>query len=143
MPNIIQEFTNSINIPIVLASLADGSSVASSAVDNSTNRYLSANIQIKIQTDPGATSTGTVTIFILRSVDGGVTYDDLNSNSEMLGVFNANAPNTDYVFSVDTNIVGSLPEYWKLAVTNNSGDAFDATPANFSVTMLAKSLLII
>jgi hypothetical protein len=67
----------------------------------------------------------------------------LNTNAEILGVFNANADVTDYRFSIDTNTVGSLPDYWKLAVTNNSGAAFNAIAANFSVTMLAKSLLIV
>jgi len=143
MPNIIQDFTNSIGIAITLDSLANGSSAVSSAINNSTTRYLSGNIQVKIRTGIGTSATGTVTIYILRSVDGGVTYDDTNANAEIMGVFNANVDATDYRFSVDTNVVGSLPDYWKLAVTNNSGAAFDATPANFSVTMLAKSLLIV
>ena len=142
MPKIFQDFTNSVSITITLASLANGSSVASSAIDNSTDKYLSANIQIKIQTDAGAVSTGTVTVYILRSVDGGTTYDDLNNNAEILGVFNANVANTDYVFSVDTNIVGSLPDFWKIAVKNDSGDAFDSTGGNFYCKMLGKLLLI-
>lgn len=142
MPQIFQDFDNNIAVTIALASLANGASVASSAIDNSTTKYLSANIQIKIQTDPGAVATGTVTVYILRSVDGGVTYDDLNSNAEILGVFNANAANTDYVFSVDTNIVGSLPDFWKVAVKNDSGDAFDSTGGNFYCKMLGKLLLI-
>jgi hypothetical protein len=142
MPKIFQDFTNSINVPISLANLANGASVASSAIDNSTDKYLSANLQIKIRTAAGAISTGTATIYILRSVDGGITYDDLNTNAEILGVFNANVASTDFVFSIDTNIVGSLPDFWKVAVKNDSGDAFDSTAANFSVTMLGKLLLI-
>lgn len=143
MPNIIQDFTNSIGIAITLDSLANGSSAVSSAINNSVTKYLSANIQFKIRTGVGTSATGTVTVYILRSVDGGTTYDDINANAEIMGVFNANADATDYRFSVDTNVVGSLPDYWKLAVVNNSGAAFNAVPANFSVTMLAKSLLIV
>jgi hypothetical protein len=143
MPTIVQDFTNSIVITITLDSLANGSSVASSAINNSVTKYLSGNVQLKIRTGAGTSATGTVLAYILRSVDGGVTYDDMNTNSEILGVFNANVDATDYRFSLDTNTVGSLPDYWKLAVTNNSGAAFNAVAANFSVTMLAKSLLIV
>lgn len=143
MPNIIQDFTNSIVLTITLDSLPDGSSAVSSSINNSVTKYLSANIQLKIKTGAGTSGTGTTTVYILRSVDGGATFDDINSNAEIMGVFNANVDTTTYKFSVDSNVVGSLPDYWKLAVTNNSGAAFDATAGNFSVTMLAKSLLIV
>lgn len=143
MPNIIQDFTNSIALTITLDSLPDGSSAVSSSINNSVTKYLSANVQLKIKTGAGTSGTGTTTVYILRSVDGGATFDDINSNAEIMGVFNANVDATTYKFSVDSNVVGSLPDYWKLAVTNNSGAAFDAIAGNFSVTMLAKSLLIV
>lgn len=147
MPNIKQDFTNSIPITITLDSLASPGTAISSAINNSVDKYLSANIRFKIQTD-AAIATGTVTIYILRSVDGGVTYDDpdvggIITNAEILGVFNANVATTDFTFSVDTNVVGSLPDFWKVALVNNSGDALDSTAANFSVVMLGKTLLIV
>lgn len=142
MSIIIQRFTDSIPVTIVLDSLGDGSSVASSAIDNSVNAYISANIQFKIKTGTGTSAVGTVTVYILRSADGGTTYDDLNSNSEILGVFNANVDATTYVFSVDTNIVGSLPDFWKAALANNSGATLDSTGGSFNVEMVGKSLTI-
>lgn len=140
MPKIYQDFTNSINVPIVLAGLANGTSVASSTIDNSVTLYISANVQLEI--DLGASiAGGTLIVYILRSVDGGATFDDLNSNSEVLGVFNADntMATTTIKFSVDTNIVGTLPDYWRVAVTNNSGAALVAG----TCTMTGKLLEIV
>ena len=142
MPQIFQDFTNSIPITFVatpLAALGNGSSAASDAINNSVTKYLSANVEFSI-TLGASIAGGTLTIFILRSVDGGATYDDLNFNSEILGVFNADntVAATTIKFSVDTNIVGSIPDFWKVAVRNDSGAALTAG----SATMLAKLLLI-
>jgi hypothetical protein len=140
MPKIFQDFTNSIAIPITLTGLLNTNSIASSAIDNSTDLYIAANVQFTIGLGAGTVAGGTITVYILRSVDNGATYDDLSSNAEILGVFNANdtMASTTIKFSVDTNIVGTLPDFWEIAVTNNSGD----TLASGTAVMTGKLLLI-
>ena len=133
MATIQQNFTDSNTITIALASLGYGSLIASSAIDNSTNKYVSATIQGKITT----TSTipvGTVTLFLLRSVDGGTTYDDIGVLSpdwimNMQPLLNIDTPDasTTYVFSFNTLSTGTLPSFWKIVVWNNSGGALSAT----------------
>lgn len=44
----------------------------SATVDNSTNKYLGANITFTAA--PGASATGTVALYIQRSTDGGTTW---------------------------------------------------------------------
>jgi len=48
--------TNSNTITITLSSLSNGSSATSSAVDNSSNKFLSANITLKVKTGASGTS---------------------------------------------------------------------------------------
>lgn len=142
MSTVYQQFTNDIAITITLASLANGSGATSSTINNSANKFISANVQLKIETGTGTSATGTLTVYLLRSADGGTTFDQLNANAEVMGVFNANADSTSYIFSIDTSIVGSLPDYWQLGIINNSGASFNAVVGNFSAVMVGKTLLI-
>lgn len=135
-----QEFTNNQTITITLASLADGATATSSTIDNSTTKYLHCDLQMKMRSGAGVSGSGTVTLYILRSADGGTTFDDIGVNTDIFGIFNVPDNSTDYVFSVDTSTIGILPEYWKLTVLNNTGDAFDSTGSNFSVKFVGKKL---
>lgn len=136
-----QEFTNNQTITITLASLADGATATSSTIDNSTTKYLHCDLQMKMRSgDPDVSGTGTVTLYILRSIDGGTTFDDIGTNTDILGIFNVVDNNTDYIFSIDTSTIGILPEYWRLVVLNSTGDAFDSTGSNFYVKFVGKKL---
>lgn len=144
MATVELNFTNNNTITITLDSLANGSRATSNTIDNSSDRFLSADIQFKITTAAaGVSATGTVTVYIIRSVDGGSTFDDSSDNSEVLGVFNANANATTYYFSVDSNVSGSLASHWKVALKNDSGAAFNATPANFYAKFAGKKFNIV
>lgn len=121
--------TNSQTITITLASLANGSSATSNAIDNSTNKFLSANVQVKIKTNAAGTSaTGSCSVFLIRSADGGTTYDD--ATGIYLGSLPTVANSTTYTRTFSTEPLGALGSSWKVAVLNNSGAALDSTGGN-------------
>lgn len=124
-------FTNSQSITITLASLANGSTNASNAIDNSTNLFLSANVQVKVRTgSSGAAATGVTNVYLVRSADGGTTYDD--STRTLLGTLATNANSTTYINTWSTEPLGQLGTHWKIAVENRSGGTFDSTAGNHS-----------
>jgi len=137
-------FSNSNTITITLASLADGSVATSSTIDNSSDKFISADIQLKIRTGTSVDTRGTVTIFLLRSIDGGTDFDlTANDNAEVLSTYNANLDSTDFRFSTDTTRMGLLPSHWRLAVKNDSGAAFDSTGSNHSAEYAGKKFEIV
>lgn len=129
MATIKTAYTTNQSITITLTSLGNGSFATSSAIDNSTNLFVGADIQVTIKTNASGTSaTGSFSIFLLRTGDAGTTYDDANSNNaQLLGTFAAIANATTYVVSVDTTPFGLLGDHWKIAVLNNSGATLDAS----------------
>jgi len=138
-------YTTSNTITITLASLADDAYAVSSTIDNSSTKFVSADIQVEIRTGTGtAAGKNIVTLFVLRSVDGGTDFDlTANENAEIVGVFNANADSTDFRFSVDTTRMGLLSSHWRLAVKNESGATFDSTASNFSARYTGRTFEIV
>lgn len=132
MATVTQNVTNSGSVTITLASLANASSAVSSAVDNSSNKYLEALIQVKVRTNAAGTSaTGVTNVFLVRSADGGTTYDD--NTRVLLGTLPTNANGTTYIGTFSTAPVGALGTHWKAAVENRSGAALDSTGGNHAV----------
>lgn len=118
--------TNSNVITVTIASLATGSTNTSSAVDNSTTKYLEAVVQVKIKTNAAGTSaTGYCNIWLVRSADGGTTYDDTSRN--LLGTLPTVANATTYIGSWSTAPYGAIGTSWKITVENQSGAALDST----------------
>jgi hypothetical protein len=128
---------------LTIASLANGSGRASTAIDNSTNKYISADIGLKIKTNAsGTSSTGYVSVYLIRSYDG-TTYDDMVNaggtyagsdaaftpvNALLLGTINTVANATTYYKTFDTAELGlSLPKKWAIVIVNSSGAALDST----------------
>ena len=140
---ILSGITNNIPITISLASLANNGVAVSSAFDNSASRHQSADVRVKIKTGTGTSPTGEVCVMFLKSSDGGTTFDDADeSNAMVLISFVANQDNTFYTVSADTAANGGqLAEFFKIAILNESGAAFDSTPGNFAVNFLGKHIL--
>jgi hypothetical protein len=116
--------SNSQSITVTLTSVANGSTATSSAIDNSTNKFLSALVSVQVKTNAASTSTtGSCSVFLLRSVDGASTYDD----GLFLGSLPTVANATTYKRTFSTEQLGALGSSWKIAVTNNSGAALDAS----------------
>jgi hypothetical protein len=107
---------------IALTGLGDGLFAATPDLDNTPigSRAVGADIQISITTGGTVSATGTIGLYILRSVDG-VIFDDANDNAELLGVFKCNVASTNFVFSVDTMQLGIIGPFQKLAVKNSTG----------------------
>jgi hypothetical protein len=139
-----QGFTENQTITITLASLANNATAVSSTIDNTTTKYVSADIQVKIRTGTSPVSPLNVTLKLLRCVDGGTNFDDSGDNAEILGIFTVTSvTGTDYIFSVDTSNKGILPARWKIAITNNTGVTFDSTSGNFYAKFTGKKFEIV
>lgn len=119
-------------VTITLSSLANATFATSSAIDNSTNKYLSALVQLKWKTGAaGTSSTGYVAVYLIRSADAGTTYDD--NNKVLLGTMPVAANATTYVGSWDTAPLGALGSSWKLAVENQGGGTSDTVAGSFTM----------
>lgn len=122
-------------LTITLASLADAAKAESVEVDNATNLYRDAPVQVKVKTGAsGVSSTGVIRVFAVGSVDGGTTYpDSANNTLHPVGIFNANGNDQTFIsnaLSVANAFGGNLPEKWKLVVQNDTGVALNATGSN-------------
>jgi hypothetical protein len=135
-----QVYTPNQVVTITLASLANGGTAVSSAIDNSTNGYLSAEFQIRVRTGTVA-GTPTVTVYILRSIDGGTDYDDSTNvnNPEVMRQISTPTATTTYTSSIR---VESLPQYFKIMLVNNTGGALDSTGSNHYIKYCAKTIQV-
>ena len=136
------------SITVTLASLATAGVRSAAAIDNSTNVYLDALVQVKVKTGgSGTTSTGYVNVYAYGTADGGTSYPEgcgtdttvtltAPTNLRLIGVINAVSNATTYIsepMSVAGAFGGILPDHWGVAIENQTGGTFDATGGNFSV----------
>ncbi|MDE3016328.1 MAG: hypothetical protein KGI29_05325 [Pseudomonadota bacterium] len=137
--------TNNQPITINLASLASGAYQQSAAIDNTSNQFLDAGVQLSVKTGgSGVSATGTVNVYAYASANGGANYTDGASgnnasfnptsptNLKLIGVINANGNSQTFTggpFSV-SQAFGYLPGKWGIVVWNNTGAALDATESN-------------
>src|SRR5690349_15685357 len=123
--------TDSQSITITLTSVTNGSSATSSAIDNSTNLFVSALVKVQVKTNAAGTSaTGSCSVFLIRSTDGGTAYDD----GIFLGSLATTANATTYTRIFSTEPLGSLGTKWKISVVNNSGATLDASTGGAQFT---------
>ena len=148
MASIKNEFNTSAAMTITLASLADSSGRGATAIDNTTNKFISADVRVKIKTGAtGVSATGYVAVYLVRSEDGS-SYDDgfagadaalTPVNATFLGILTANANATTYNGVFDLAQLGiTLPKKWSIAIVNKTGVALDATGANHEVKYTEK-----
>jgi hypothetical protein len=122
MATIKPSYGSRTSITITLDSLANGSVATSNAVDNSSNLYQDALIEIYI--DGTAATTAWLEVRLLPSED--------NSN---FGTWESGIPIGNIPLAVDlqraffgcVNNILTLPKYWKLAVKNNTGASLAAS----------------
>lgn len=147
MADLKAKYSNAATITITAASLGNGSARASTALDNSTNLYIDAQVGGKIKTSGASTeTTGSCTIYAYASVDGGTTYTEAATGTDAaitltaptnaipIGVVNTVANATTYnfgPFSVAKAFGGVLPRNWGIILVNNAGSALDATGGSF------------
>lgn len=140
--------TNGQTITITLASLANAGQRESTAIDNTTNKYLDALVMLKMKTHASSASTGDKAIYVYAygTVDNGTTYTDTATGSDaaitltsppnmrLLGVINAPTAATTYKggpWSVAAVFGGILPAKWGIVVENKTGFSLDATGGSF------------
>lgn len=146
MATLKEQFAAAASITMSLASLASNSWWQSTFIDNSSNVYLDAFVQMKVKT--AGTAAGTVDFWLYASMDGGTSYSDnatgadgtftptATPNLVHLGTVNTPAINTSYIsahFSVASAFGGSVPQRWGLAAKNTNGGALDSTAGNFVI----------
>jgi hypothetical protein len=138
--------SNNQSITCTLTSLANNGQRGSAAVDNTTNLYLDAMVQLKIKTGgSGIGNPSQINVYAYGTSDGGTDYTDavtgtdasqtLTSppNVKLIGVINVTAASTTYVggpFSVAAAFGGILTDHWGIVVENKTGGAFDGTTAS-------------
>jgi len=145
MADIKTKYAGAADITITLASLADAAKRQSAAVDNSSNLYLDAHVQLKVKTGGTASGDKAVYVYAYGAVDssglgysGGASGSDAAfsgtlANTKLIGVISAPASGTAYesdVMSVAAGFGGSLPSKWGVIVENKTGSALDSTEAN-------------
>lgn len=145
--DIKQKFgTSNQAITCTLTSLANAGGRGSAAIDNSTNLFMDALVQLKIKTGAsGTVAYGRIEVYAYASADGGTNYTDGVSgtdaaaglttppNAILIGVINVAANAATYVggpFSVAQAFGGQLPEKWGIVVLNFTGGSFDASVAS-------------
>ena len=146
-------YTAAASVTITLTSLADAGFRESTAIDNSSSKYMDALVGGKIQI--GAPSAdGTIAIYAYGSYDGteytagltgsdgtvtwgttGSTGLDGANNLPLLGVISVDATddNDDArwgPFSVAQAFGGVLPTKWGIVVKNSTGASLHATGTN-------------
>jgi hypothetical protein len=137
--------TSGVAFTITIASLGSTSAQSCAAIDNTSNLYLDAIVQVKIKTAAaGTAATGLVNIYAYGSADGGTTYPEgagtnagvtltVPPNLILIGQINAVANATTYnsnAVSVAAAFGGVLPAFWGIVLENLTGAALDSTAGN-------------
>lgn len=145
MADIKTKYSSAAGITISLASLADHAERQSDVIDNSSNLYLDAHIQLKVKTGSTVSGDKAVYVYAYGTTDssglgysGGASGSDSAfsgtlANTKLIGVISTPATGTSYesdIISVAAGFGGSLPSKWGIIVENRSGSALDATESN-------------
>jgi len=148
MATIKQTYESSDTLTITIASLANSSGRCSTALDNTSNLDITADVGVKVKTNASGTSaTGYVSVYLVRSYDG-TSYDDAFAGSDaaftpvnatLLGTLNTVANATTYYKTFDVGELGlTLPQKWAIAIVNSSGAALDSTAGNHEIKTTRK-----
>lgn len=126
------------SITITINGLANDAKRESTAIDNSTNCFLDALVQVKIATNTSADSTGDKSVYAYGTTDEGTTCSGNASGSDaafgtdpqqlnncrLIGVVYAPTQNRVYesdLMSIASAFGGSLPQRWGVIVHNKTG----------------------
>jgi hypothetical protein len=135
-------------LTLTIASLANNGQRESTVVDNTSDKFLNALVQLKIKSGAASTSaTGYVEVYAYGTTDDGTTYGD-NATGTDAGITLTDPPNlrpigrvnvvanaTTYKsnpMSVAAAFGGVLPAKWGIVIVNKTGGTLDATGGNHS-----------
>lgn len=147
MATITDNFSALGTFTITLTSLAHstaGVGRVSTFLDNTTNKYLSANVYVKVTSGGSTTANNPVYVYLSRGDNANINDDNNGTadaagtfvNTPILGVINVNgtAASSSYYGVFDTSSFGPLGPAWGVGIVNSSGTTFNGTAAQFSVT---------
>lgn len=122
-------YTNNIAITFpTVVGLANGIRAESTAIDNTVIQFDKVNIELKVMLGTGVSASGNYVIGFFSSSDGGVTYGTFLTPLVTISGFGM----TDGASRTVSILMHDVPAFWKLAVLNQTGAAFDAVGGNFS-----------
>lgn len=135
-------------ITITLASLASSSYRESTAVDNTSNKFMDALLMVLIKSGAGAMGGEKVAKVFFYGSENGTDYTDNATGSDaaitprsptnLLGPYLVQMPTSAVtyktVFPVAPFFNGIMPRKWGIVVQNASGTAFDTTGGNHVVS---------
>ncbi len=118
MATLKPQYGSKTSITISLNSLANGSIATSNAIDNSSNLYQDALIEVAIS---GTAATNAYCDVRLLASEDNSTWGTWESAIKLGTIDLSVSPNTGH-FSI-LYVLGAMPKYWKIAVKNVTGNA--------------------
>ena len=139
-------YSPSENIVITLASLANNAARQSNFIDNSTNTFLDAMVQLNIQLATGTPGNDRLINVWFYGSENGINYTDnatgsdsaltLRAPTNLRGPYIIATPDSGglvyraVIGSIAAYFGGVLPRRWGIVVQNRTGIAFDGTETN-------------
>ena len=120
MATIKQQFDTSADTITVtgLNSLSNGATATSNAIDNSSDLFLSADLEITLKSS--ASETDVVSIYLLGSNDNSTWSTSAAAENEANMLFLGNVKLNGTTAVVRLLRVDKLPKYWKVHFVNDS-----------------------
>lgn len=121
------------SVTISLDSLANGSAVVSSTIDNTSDLFLDVFLEFIINHTAAPSATGYLDVTIKGSFDN-TDFDDDN-NAKWIGSLVISSTSTGTrkrILSVASAFAGSMPPYWQVRVNNASGAALASSGNSMS-----------
>lgn len=139
--------TSNQTITLSMSAMPNSGAVSCAGIDNTTNLFIDALVQINTKTDTtGVSAVGVMNVYAVGTADGGTTYAEGGThaavtmtnppNARLIGVINTVANNTAYKggpFSVANAFGGVLPDHWAIIVENRTGAQLMATTTVHSI----------
>ncbi len=122
MATLKPQYGSKTSITISLNSLANGSVATSNAIDNSSNLYQDALVEITIS---GTAATNAYCDVRLLASEDNSTWGTWESAIKLGTIDLSVTPNTGH-FSI-YGVLGAMPKYWKIAVKNVTGNVLAAS----------------
>ena len=135
-------YTGPTTITCGMDGLTNTSARSCTAIDNTTNLYLDALVQLQLETASGSLGTVPVVYVYAYGLSEGGFYTDgvsgtdgnftmpTNPNLKLVQIINVNAANTfqySSPFSIASAFGGILPEKWGIVVVNSTGLSLNGT----------------